>query len=89
MADRHRQGGSPIVLEPVPELGVEEQEASSDSHEESGAPAAKIPRAEDRRSSYMVVGFFGAIFRLHRSGAMGVGWGGDGNFGIVKNSQAR
>ena len=61
----------PIVLEPVPEMGAEEQEASSESHEESGAPAAKIPRGEGRRFKYVVVELPGAIFRLHRSGANG------------------
>ena len=50
----------PIVLEPVP------QKASSESHEESGVPAAKIPRGED-----VVVELPGAIFRLRRSGANG------------------
>ena len=44
---------------------------SRDSRDESGPPAAKIPRAEDRRSKYVVVELPGAIFRLHRSGAKG------------------
>ena len=39
----------PIVLEPAPEL---ESEDSSDSREESGPPAAKIPRAEDGPSTW-------------------------------------
>ena len=61
----------PIVLEPAPELEAEAQEDSSESRDESGPPAAKIPRAESRRSKYVVVELPGAIFRLHRSGAKG------------------
>ena len=61
LAETWRTGiGAADSLEPVPEG----QEASSDSHEESGAPAAKIPRAEDRRSKYVVVELPGAVFRL-------------------------
>ena len=61
----------PIVLEPVPEMEADEQEASSESRDESGPPAAKIPQGEDRRSRHVVVELPGAIFRLHRSGAKG------------------
>ena len=42
----------PIVLKPVPEMGAEEQEASSESHEESGAPAAKIPAGPEGLSTW-------------------------------------
>ena len=58
----------PIVLEPAPELESEVPGNSSDSRDESGPPAAKIPRAEDRRSKCVVVELPGAIFRLHWMG---------------------
>ena len=61
----------PIVLESVPEMEVEGPEADSDSQEDAGPPAAKVPRAEDRRSKYVIVELPGAICRLHRSGANG------------------
>ena len=60
----------PIVLESVPEMEVEGPEADSDSQEDPEPPAAKVPRAEDRRSKYVIVELPGAIFR-HRSGANG------------------
>ena len=58
---------APIVLESVPEMEVQGAEADSDSQEDP----AKVPRAEDRRSKYVIVELPGAIFRLHRSGANG------------------
>ena len=50
---------------------VEGPDADSDSQEHPEPPAAKVPRAEDRRSKYVIVELPGAIFRLHRSGANG------------------
>ena len=52
-------------------MEVEGPDADSDSQEHPDPPAAKVPRAEDRRSKYVVVELPGTIFRLHRSGANG------------------
>ena len=73
MADGvHPSGAGPaIVLEPILEMEPEEQKVDSDSSEGAGAPAAKSPRVEDRKSLYVIVELPGAIFRLHRSGAKG------------------
>ena len=77
LADKWRTGkiqldqAPPIVLESVPDMEVEGPDADIDSQEHPDPPAAKVPRAEDRRSKYVVVELPGAIFRLHRSGANG------------------
>ena len=75
LADKWRTGkiqvdqAPPIVLDSVPDMEVEGPDA--DSQEDPEPPAAKVPRAEDRRSKYVIVELPGAIFRLHRSGANG------------------
>ena len=61
LADKWRTGkiqvdqAPPIVLESVPDMEVEGPDADSDSQEHPDPPAAKVPRAEDRRSKYVVV----------------------------------
>ena len=40
-------------------MEVEGPDADSDSQEHPDPPAAKVPRAEDRRSKYVVVGWGG------------------------------
>ena len=93
LADKWRTGkiqvdqAPPIVLDSVPDTEVEGPDADSDSQEHPEPPAAKVPRAEDRRSKYVIVELPGAIFRLHRSQPMGAGWGGGGSSGTVKSSQ--
>ena len=72
----------PIVLEPAPELESEVPENSSDSREESGPPAAKIPPSTWWSSSPE------RYSDCTDRGLKGVGWGGGGSFEIVKNTLA-
>ena len=64
----------PIVLEPIPE----EQKVDSDSSEGAGAPAAKLPRVEDRKSLYVIVELPGRYLGSIGLERRDVGWEGGG-----------
>ena len=60
-------------------MEAEEPKADSDSQEDPDPPAAKVPRAKDRRSKYVIVELPGRYSGYIDLGLMGLGWGGGGS----------